>query len=33
LEKVEGLPLKDFIEKSLNAEKEFAAKPGDDDNK
>ena len=33
LEKIEGVPTKQFIEKALNADKEFAAKPGDDDTK
>ena len=32
LEKIEGVARKEFIEKSLNAEKEFEAKPGDDEN-
>ena len=31
LEKVEGLPLAEFMEKAKNAEKEFAAAPGDDE--
>ena len=33
LEKIEGVTTRQFIEKSLNAEKEFAAKEGDDDTK
>ena len=33
LEKIEGVPTRTFIEKALNADKEFAAKPGDDDSK
>lgn len=33
LEKVEGLPVKEFVEKCLNADEEFKPKPGDDDNK
>lgn len=33
LEKIEGVPTKEFIEKSLNADREFAAKQGDDDTK
>jgi hypothetical protein len=33
LEKIEGVTTRTFIEKALNAEKEFAAKPGDDDSK
>ena len=31
LEKVEGLPLAEFMEKAKNSEKEFAAAPGDDE--
>lgn len=33
LEKIEGVPTKTFIEKALNADKEFQAKAGDDDSK
>ena len=33
LENIEGVPTKEFIEKALNADKEFAAKQGDDDSK
>ena len=31
LERVEGLPLAQFLEKAKNAEKEFAVAPGDDE--
>lgn len=31
LDKIEGLSRRDFIEKCLNADEVFAAKPGDDD--
>jgi len=33
LERIEGVPTRSFIEKALNADKEFAPKPGDDDMK
>lgn len=33
MEKIEGVPTRTFIEKALNADKEFAAKSGDDDSK
>jgi hypothetical protein len=33
LKKIEGLSVSEFLNKAANAEVEFAAKPGDDENK